>query len=410
MTRQAFHTKAHFYLTILIAFSLPFAILTPLFIALMLLNWLVEGDFKNKFQNIFQNKFALLFIAFYLLHLIGLLYTQNLDSGLFDVQVKLSLIIFPLIVASKKPDQDLLGNTIKAFVIGAIASALIMYFVAGYYFIFYSAHRFFYMEFAIFMHPSYLSMYINFAIAWLLFNVAKKTLPKPLFSLTLDLVVVAFLSFTNVLLSSKLGMITMFLLYFGFLIYFIICRKKYLIGISAILVIVVSIYLVLRFVPEINGRISRAITAVSSSTTNQTDAESTAVRLLVWKAANQVISENPIFGTGTGDAKDELMKEYEKRGMTGALEHKLNSHNEYYQVFLALGLVGFLLLLSNLFFPLFFAIKTSNIVYLLFLLIIIINFFTESMFETQAGVIFYAFFNSLLCFNNKIEKSLTLNH
>ena len=46
------HTKAHYVLAILIAFSLPFGRLTPIFISLMLLNWLIEGDFKNKFKII----------------------------------------------------------------------------------------------------------------------------------------------------------------------------------------------------------------------------------------------------------------------------------------------------------------------------------------------------------------------
>ncbi len=332
--------------------------------------------------------------------LIGLIYTQNLDSGFFDLQVKLSIFIFPIILASKKSDLDLLNKTILALVIGCIGSALFMLSVASYYFLFYGAHRFFYGDFSILLHPSYLSMYFNFAIAWLLLNVVKKTFPTPVFSLTLMIIIVAFLSFINVLLSSKLGMVTMLLMYVGFLIYFVVSRKKYLVGLVGIVLLGLSIFVIIKLFPEIDGRIKRAITAVTSTTVNEADSESTAVRLLVWKAANQVISDNLIMGTGTGDAKDELMKEYEKHGMTGAFEKRLNAHNEYYQVLLALGLIGFILFLANVLFPLFFAFKTSNMVYILFLLIILVNFFTESMLETQAGVIFYAFFNSLLCFSS----------
>jgi O-antigen ligase len=94
---------------------------------------------------------------------------------------------------------------------------------------------------------------------------------------------------------------------------------------------------------------------------------------------------------------------YKERGMKGAFEHQLNAHNEYYQVFISLGIIGFILLLVTLYFPFIFAFRTGNTIYLLFLLIVVLNFLTESMFETQAGVMFYAFFNSLLCFskNNK---------
>jgi len=78
------------------------------------------------------------------------------------------------------------------------------------------------------------------------------------------------------------------------------------------------------------------------------------------------LAENYIIGTGTGDSKDELVKEYEKRGMTGALEHKLNAHNEFYQVFVSLGIIGFLLFLTSLFYPLVIAFKRSQTIYLLF--------------------------------------------
>ena len=105
-----------------------------------------------------------------------------------------------------------------------------------------------------------------------------------------------------------------------------------------------------------------------------------------------------MIGVGTGDAKDALNKEYEKQNITNALTNKFNCHNEFYQVFVTLGIIGFLLLLVTIFFPLVHAFKTSNYLYAAFLLIIIFNFISESMLERQAGVMFYAFFNSLLCF------------
>jgi O-antigen ligase len=49
-------------------------------------------------------------------------------------------------------------------------------------------------------------------------------------------------------------------------------------------------------------------------------------------------------------------------------------------------------------------LKQKKYIYTLFLVIIIINFMTESILETQSGVIFFAFFNTIFfydCFNNK---------
>jgi len=399
MNRIQFHAKVHHYLAILIAFSLPFARLTPVFISLLFLNWLIEGDFKNKFQSIFKNKLAILFTSFYLLHLIGLIYTQNIYSGLFDIQVKFSLLLFPLIFASRPLIQKELNVVFVFFIAGAILTSLIMLGRAIYlYNSLGNIDCFFYQSFSFLIHPSYLSMYLNVAIVWLLINMWQNKFSTQRFLNFFALLIISFFAFINVLLASKMGLLTMILVFIGFLIYYIVSRKKYILGFAGIFLITISIYSIIHFVPTIRTRVNTAISAITDFNTNQTQSESTAVRLLVWKAANKVISENLFFGVGTGDTKDVLLNEYKNRGMTGALEHKLNTHNAFYQVFISLGIIGFILFLANLFIPLRFSFRTSKSLYLVFLLIIIFNFLTESMLETQAGVMFYAFFNSMICF------------
>ena len=130
--RIQFHQKAHYYLALLIAFCLPFARLTAFFIAFMLLNWLIEGDFKNKFNTLFKNKLALLFISFYLMHVFGLLYTKNIDSGLFDLQVKFSLFVFPLVIVSRPFLKEKTEMIFFAFIAGAILSSLTILTYASY--------------------------------------------------------------------------------------------------------------------------------------------------------------------------------------------------------------------------------------------------------------------------------------
>lgn len=407
LNRQLIHIKAHYYLALLIAFSLPIARLTPVFIALMLINWLLEADFKNKFQILFKNKIACLFISFYLLHLIGLLYTENVPAGLFDIQVKLSLLIFPVVIISRPFNEKQVNAIFYSFIAGGIIASIAMLVRAVYLYYTLGENNFFYEAFSFILHPSYLSMYLNVAIAWMLINLLQHKMKERYYKLYAFLVIV-FFSFVIILLSSKMGLITMILMYACFFIYYILVHKKYLLGISGIVMIAVMIFFITRFVPEVVLRVQTAVAAVTAGNSSQTESESTAVRLLIWKASNQVISENLLFGVGTGDVKEELMKEYKRRGMTGAIEYSLNTHNAFYQVFVGLGLIGFSFLLLQLFIPLFFAYKKSNSIYLLFLLIVLLNFSVEAMLETQAGVMFYAFFNSLLfCNKSMFSKELS---
>ena len=407
--KQQFHTKAHFYLTMLIAFLLPLAHYVPIIIILTVLNWLVEGDFRNKFHRIMSAKFAVLFCLFYILHLFGLIYTENMHSGSFDVQVKLSLIIFPLLYASRPLKQEQLHSVFLALLSGALLCSLLLIGNATITYLSTGENHFFYELFtAHVIHPSYLAMYINVIICWLLIQLQKNVAVFKRFSTAISLTLVLYFSFVLVLLSSKLGLLTLTFIYFSAFIYY--SRKKYMIGIAGIVISCLIGWGIIRFVPAITDRVKTATDAITSTTTNNADAESTAVRMLIWKAANEVFAEHFMFGTGPGDAKDELMKEYEKRGMTGALEHKLNAHNEFYQVFVALGFMGFLVFCIQLFFPFVVAIKEKNNIYAFFLIIIILNFLTEAMLEAEAGVIFYAFFNSILCFSIYSKTQINSTH
>lgn len=356
-------------------------------------------DFKEKFKRIATTRFGILFCLFFLLHVIGLLYTDNKSSGSFDIQVKLSLIAFPLLYGSRPLQSEKIKYVFISFLAGGIVCSAILltratisYLSSG------DSNYFFYESFsASLIHPSYLSMYLNLGICWILIQLKNRNLIVGRFTILISVLIILLFSGMVVLLSSKLGMITLALVYLISLIYY--CRKKYIIGLIGIALTVITGIAIFKFVPAVADRIKNSINSLTAPTVNNADAESTTVRMLIWKAANQVISEHPLFGAGTGDAKDVLMQEYKKRGMTGAYDHKLNAHNEFYQTFVSLGFIGFAILCLQLFLPLFVSIKEKNLIYTVFILIIVLNFLPESMLESEGGVMFYAFFNSLLCFS-----------
>ena len=81
--------------------------------------------------------------------------------------------------------------------------------------------------------------------------------------------------------------------------------------------------------------------------------------------------------------------------MTGALEHKLNAHSQFLQTGIALGIPGLSALVAMLLVPL--SLRRNRFILFISLTVIMtLNFLVESMLEVQAGVIFYAYFSSLL--------------
>jgi O-antigen ligase len=124
--------------------------------------------------------------------------------------------------------------------------------------------------------------------------------------------------------------------------------------------------------------------------------EGSVARLMVWQCSIEIIKENFIFGVGTGDVKTELIKKYKEKGILQALKESLNAHSQYMQTFIALGFVGFIILLSCLIFPAIHSFKQGNILFILFILLFAFHIMVESMLERQGGVVFFAFFYSFL--------------
>lgn len=78
--------------------------------------------------------------------------------------------------------------------------------------------------------------------------------------------------------------------------------------------------------------------------------------------------------------------------MTGAIENKLNVHNQFLETMLGQGLPGITLLFLLFFVGLIHSIKNKNWLFFTFILLVGFNYLFESMLNTQAGVVFFGFF------------------
>ena len=69
--------------------------------------WVLDGisakDFKQKLSRFWKNKAAVLLVAFYLIHVGGLLYTADFQYAMKDLRVKLPILILPFVIASMQP-------------------------------------------------------------------------------------------------------------------------------------------------------------------------------------------------------------------------------------------------------------------------------------------------------------------
>ncbi len=98
------HSALYFAGLLLMVVSLPLSLFTLSVSQFIILgNWIWEADFKNKIKSLFNNKPVLVLVSFYLLHVIGLIYTTDIDYALKDLRIKLPLLALPVIFATTKP-------------------------------------------------------------------------------------------------------------------------------------------------------------------------------------------------------------------------------------------------------------------------------------------------------------------
>ena len=334
-------------------------------------------------------------MALYVVYLFGMLYTQSVKHGWMDLEIKLSLILFPLVLSSEpKMDFKKQKGFGFAFISGAVVHGIYCLVIATYLYFVQGKMQFTYLPFSKFVHPTYYSMYIDLAFVFMFHALTKKSSELTKKEKWYIYVCAPFLLIILLLLESKMGTLVTLLLFGIFILKYLLSRYSALkTGVAVIVIMGIAIACVFKF-----SRFNALNGLLNTQKVDVTAVESNQARVLVSRAATEIIKQSPIIGYGTGDTVA-LMNQYKADGMIGVYHEKLNTHNQYLQIMVALGIPGILILLGNLLIPAFISIKEKRFVYAMFLLILILNFLTESMLEQQAGTMFYGLMNSLLMFN-----------
>jgi len=403
--------QINFIILLLLVIVMPFNHKsTGLLIGLSALFSLLDG-ILNKSFHITNKRIFITGIAFFLIHLISVVYSNHKDIGWFDIEVKLSLLIFPIIfIVRNKFIQKYYKYIFIAFASSIILENIYLLSIG-----LYNAEivniwhvsdeeiwRFSSSNLSKYIHPSYLAMYNLFVISFLI-NQFTKQKDKLRYLLIVPII---FLSFLIFLLQSKAGLIALsgIILYTSLLFYNKINNKLLKYSLPVFLLISLG------FAISQNHRMKSMYTSlVDIVQTGDSSSKSTGLRFEIWKATSKIIKQNLIFGVGAGDIKHEINKEFKNHPslLKEAIEKHLNVHNQYLETFLGQGIIGISLLLALLYLAFKEASKRKEWLLTAFLIIIVINFFPESMLNNRAGVIFFGFFYYYLFLFNKEERQTT---
>ena len=384
---------------LIIAFILPFEkIIIRYLLVLFALFCLFIADYKQLKER--QNWIKLSLVSLWILPFLQLLILNKLEIYWDHLMTKLTLLIIPIIIITCYwPYEIKIGKVLKFFTLGCLISALfcMLNSLFSYYFL-ENIKAFNYTSLSIFHHPGYFTMYLNFVI-----GITYLALLKPIeffnISIKWSIIIISFLTLFILIASSRTGWITNILLHIIFLT-LIITNKKFSKKIFVYVIIFLIPFVSIIYInPTIKLRFNELVKNAINVENSKKVSSSSNVRRKTWLTSTKLIKKKWLFGYGTGIGKKALKEQNKKDGYDYMYKKNFNAHNQFLQVLIDHGLVGFLILLFYSFFMIYSSIVKKKFIFTIFLCIIILNFLTESILETQSGVIFFAFFNTILFFD-----------
>lgn len=388
-----------FYLTCLCALLLPFNFLVPQTATFLVFFWLIGMNWKEKWNNIRNAPMIWLWVVFAILYIAGYFWSENKQEAQTSLLVKLGIFVFPIIFASTRYDERKSRLIMQSFLSGLILVGMFLIARAAYYDWEHNVKMWSYQDFAQhIMHPSYLSMFYVTGIMISFHGILLRDVPK-----SKKLIAVLFVLFFCIMifmLASKSGIISLagvFLFYIG---YAVVRFKRYAVAGISIVTLIAAFVIAVKSFPALESRLNAMSEALTSNTPiDPADAESNRVRILIWQVDREIISKHPWTGMGTGGVQDALMQKYAEKGMTGAIDKKLNAHSQFYQTGIALGLPGMIILIGIFLAGFVSSVRNRFGFGALLTLLLVFNFLPESILQLQAGTLFVGFFYSLVLFS-----------
>jgi O-antigen ligase len=389
--------------------GLNFMKFVPIGLIILAIAWIYEVfilksitlDFKSKSL---KKTFFILTIPFSLA-VLGLINTSNFSKGFEDLGRLLPFLVFPILLLSLSNERKktLLSTVLFGFIFGLfIRFGLDFYESAIGYTYDYNIQIFFY---------SYLDSDTNILSIMTLFTVLYLLdflQVKPVLSIKKNVfihTIILFLSVCILLLQSRI-VILFFFVSLGFLFLFNWKNSRkwsiFFTGVFCSLLMLIPVFqgrfkVAANESKQINS-IEKMIVNDSIQIENLPCMSSTELRYNSLKSSWNIFLNNPVIGVGTGDWRDELVKEYKASNLICNEYEQTAPHNQYLRILLKYGIIGCVIYLFYLFQLFQFSKTNRRFGQIPFLLTLIFCGLGYDLLDVGSSAPFFAFFSTWLFF------------
>lgn len=400
---------------LLICIGLPTspAILSIGFISLAVVGWgaLFHKIFKNGIKefSIWFKFPQLIWIFWFFLLVISLLYTENITLGLEEIKIKLPLIAafpaFYLFSDKFNSNQKFKFLPLKIYLLTVLIVSIAT--MINYFLNFDSINQSILASKAvpiITLSKNFSHIYYGFIaslaifIGFFLFKNEQRKKYNWIWML-----ISIFLILCLHIISARTGLVTLYIAFLSIFILKIWKHRSWKLFVLGVLFFSTSTLGSYYFLPSIRNRVENTVNDLNAYYQNDDLSNwSISRRIAVWQTAYHVFLNNITIGTAPGDAKEEVLKQYEVENFKIKPEDRIEDpHNQILDLCVSLGIPGLIIAIAIISFSISYFIKNpNNELYLLFFVITFATFFFESILERQIGISFYVFFTLFLTSKN----------
>jgi len=380
------------FLLIILAFLMPLTVFgANLIIVIICTLWLFSGNYKSKFLQIINNKLMLASIMFFILHVVGLLWTEDLAWGLHIVhKMWYFLLLFPLLFTIVK--KDYIKLYIAAFLLAITLTEITSYLVW-----FEVIEPF---KNATVKNPTPFMSHISynpilaFAIYLVLHEIFFNKKMTNLFYFIYSFFAVS-MTINMFITGGRAGQVTFFVMLA--IIIFQILDKQRIKSLIAILILIPGIFFTAY---QTSGLFHERVDLAVKEISNYSYKNYSSVGLRINFAINswQVIKKTPFIGVGTGDFPSEYKKINEVYSPT--LPNATNPHNMYILILMQLGFLGLCSMLSIFYYQIKLSFNSSDKlirdVGVTLPLLFLVMMFSDSYLLGHYTTLMFVFFSSFL--------------
>ena len=366
------------------------------FLGLMFISWLFIKKKDGAFSSAAKDPWVLIGWGFFLVYLLGMIYTDNVPSGWSQIETKLGFLAFPFLFSSyggfDKTKKNFVHSVLTLCLLAIALFCLFVAFQLSYektgslvdldssFFVYNQ------LTFVVFLQPLYFSLFILFVmVVWqnrLLDDWNEFSQWEKRFWVAVQIFFLVFLF----LLSSRMSILA----YMAWAILrtavLFVKRKKRVLAVGLIAVEFLVGLVLLTQIDVNKTRFSEAVNPESNYETDRYAGRS--LRIEKWKCSFETWQQSPVFGVGTGDENDELLKCFKAKEIHSAVKFGYNSHNQYLSTLTQVGILGLILLLAMVLYPIYMGFKNKDLTILGIGLIFFLCIGSETMLSRRFGVLY----------------------